>query len=354
MSRVFSGSARTTAWLGSTDTNFASISTIQTTLLSIPGNWIGLLREGKPGELWAILGVGGAAIFEQASERFTYYKNEPDNPTSLSGNILSSYVRTENRNFWFGMLDGGVSRYNPETENFTQFTASDGLASNKVNDVIQDDAGNIWVGTAGQGINKISSDSTIARKIPLQPGRYIKVSVQDNGIGIAPDHLDKIFDPYFTTKSKGSGLGLASSYSIIKRHDGHMSVESESGEGTTFHIYLPASESEEIAAETSEERLQKGSGTVLFMDDEKIIQSLGTEMLKHLGYEVETASNGEEAVAKYREQYDAGEPYDAVIMDLTIPGGMGGKEAITELLSIDPDVKAIVSSGYVQDDTMAR
>ena len=193
-----------------------------------------------------------------------------------------------------------------------------------------------------------------ASVLPLKKGDYVQVSIEDRGTGIAKEHLPKIFDPYFTTKPKGSGLGLATSYAIIKNHDGIITVESEPGVGTTFHFYLPASETRSLANSVRRDgSLATGRGRVLVMDDEKSVREIAADMLKHLGYEFEVARDGAEAIMLYKKASDSGKTFDAVIMDLTVPGGMGGKETIGKLLEIDPAVKAIVSSGYSDNQIMA-
>ncbi len=189
--------------------------------------------------------------------------------------------------------------------------------------------------------------------LPLEAGRYVKISLQDEGLGIPREHLAKIFDPYFTTKHQGSGLGLSMTYTTINAHDGHIAVESEMGKGTTFRIYMPASHEELVESEDREARLKKGAGNILVMDDDEAIRQVTEKILMELGYEVCCASDGAETIALYQDAARSGRPFDAVIMDLTIPGGMGGKEAIQELLSIDPQVTAIVSSGYSNDPIMS-
>ncbi|MDH5298317.1 MAG: ATP-binding protein [Desulfobulbaceae bacterium] len=190
--------------------------------------------------------------------------------------------------------------------------------------------------------------------LPLTAGRYIKIAVQDTGTGIEPDHLDKIFDPYFSTKKKGSGLGLASCFAIIKKHDGSISVESKPGQGATFTFYLPAAKSAPVEVPSPpEEATPPGTGRILIMDDEEMILELAKELLTADGFQVETATDGKEAIAAYQKAMRAGETFDVVIMDLTIPGGMGGKETIQRLREIDPGVRAIVSSGYSTDAAMA-
>ncbi len=194
-----------------------------------------------------------------------------------------------------------------------------------------------------------------ANDIPgAKEGRYVRISIGDRGGGIPKENLQKIFDPYFTTKLKGSGLGLATVYSIMKSHDGHIRVESKVGEGSTFHLYLPASERDLPALGRPEEKRVAGSGRVLVMDDEEIIREVACGMLSHFGYEVAVCGEGGEALALYQEAMGAGAPFSAVIMDLTIPGGMGGKETMKRLLEIDAGAVGIVSSGYCNDPILAR
>ena len=195
----------------------------------------------------------------------------------------------------------------------------------------------------------------------LKAGSYVRLSIRDQGTGISAENLARIFDPYFTTKSTGSGLGLATSYSIIKKHGGLIRVESELGAGTTFMIYLPASEvpgvNSAIPAQPVAGNLREtvpGGRRVLFMDDEMILQELVSAMLEHLGYEVACAAHGEEAIERYLVAREAGRPFDVVIVDLTVPGGMGGHEAVRQLRKVDPQVRAVVSSGYSNDPIMAE
>jgi CheY-like chemotaxis protein len=194
-------------------------------------------------------------------------------------------------------------------------------------------------------------------ELPVEINNYhfIKITLTDQGIGISPEHLNKIFDPYFTTKRTGSGLGLATVFSIIKNHNGLIKVKSEPDAGTTFTIHLPASET--APATTTEhisEIRQTISGRILIMDDEEVVRETCGEMLTVMGHTVDYAANGQEALDKYQQSLKEQQPFDLVIMDLTIPGGIGGKEAIRLLLEIDPKAKAIVSSGYSHDDVMAN
>jgi CheY-like chemotaxis protein len=190
--------------------------------------------------------------------------------------------------------------------------------------------------------------------LPLRDGRYVKISVTDQGGGIPEEHLGKIFDPYFTTKKQGSGLGLASSFSIVKRHDGFIAVESVAGVGATFTIFLPATQKELSLESAEKENSYLAKGKILVMDDEEAVRDVLGIMLQKSGYEVEFACGGEEAIGMYRKALSGPNPFDAVIMDLTIPGGMGGKEAIRILREMDPQVRSIVSSGYSNDPVMAN
>ncbi len=190
--------------------------------------------------------------------------------------------------------------------------------------------------------------------LPLNPGKYVRVFIRDEGIGIPQEHLSKIFDPYFTTKQRGSGLGLSTAYSIIKRHGGHIEVESRLGAGTTFRVYLPASDKEVKRTSEVEEGPSPGEGKILVMDDDESVRDVVGRMLDHLGYTAETARDGAEAIEMYKKAMESSAPFRCVIMDLTIPGGMGGKETMERLLEIDPGVKAIVSSGYSSDPVMSH
>jgi PAS domain S-box-containing protein len=184
-------------------------------------------------------------------------------------------------------------------------------------------------------------------RLPLDPGRYVEVKISDSGPGMEKGLLKKIFDPFFSTKQKGSGLGLSISYAIVKKHDGNITVESEPGKGTSFCIYLPAAAQKASAREPAQEApIARGSGKILIMDDEEIIRTVTVDMLKSLGYETATAADGAVAVEKFRASVESCAPFSALILDLTVPGGLGGKEIINQLRAIDPDVCAIVSSGY--------
>jgi CheY-like chemotaxis protein len=192
---------------------------------------------------------------------------------------------------------------------------------------------------------------------PLTEGRYLEMTVSDQGGGIAPDILPHIFDPFFTTKPKGTGLGLATAYSIVKKHGGTLTVHATSSQGTNFMVRIPASE--EIRPKAAEpakavEHAPASRGiAILLVDDEAIIRSMGKRLLGCLGHTVTTAASGDEAVRLYRERMESGSGFDVVIIDLTMPG-MGGNETMQQLRTIDQAVVGVVSSGYSDDEIMAR
>jgi PAS domain S-box-containing protein len=191
--------------------------------------------------------------------------------------------------------------------------------------------------------------------LPLKEGRYVRISVEDHGEGIAPERLKRVFDPFFSTRKDGSGLGLAVCHSVVKQHDGLLTAESQPGQGTTFFIHLPASETVPArpAAVPRAASPRKGPGRILIMDDEEIVRKVAIEILEMMGYEAVGVGDGIEAIAAYSRALQDGKPFSAVIMDLTIPGGMGGKEAVLKLLELDPGARVIVSSGYSNDPVMA-
>ena len=207
------------------------------------------------------------------------------------------------------------------------------------------------------GVIDITAENIVldeASTPPLPPGPYVRITIRDEGVGIPDEAMERIFDPYFTTSRKGSGLGLTTAHSIVSKHGGRIAVHSKVGAGTTVEVYLPVSEKEAPRQLLNPGSMTNGKARVLVMDDEDVVRDVVGEMLKYLGYEVAFATDGAEAVEVYRRAGELGERFDACIMDLTIPGGMGGKEAVRRLIELDPHVKAIVSSGYSQDPVMAE
>ncbi|MGD9850026.1 MAG: PAS domain-containing protein [Nitrospirales bacterium] len=184
--------------------------------------------------------------------------------------------------------------------------------------------------------------------------QWVRIDIVDQGIGVSPDHLDKIFDPYFTTKATGSGLGLATSYSIMRNHGGMLLVDSQVGSGAKFSMLLPAIVGSEVTQEMVPDQFHRGDGKILIMDDELQIRRVLGEMVETCGYSYQTAKDGREALQVFHEALERGTPFSAVILDLTVPGGMGGKEVIGELRELDPHVKGIVVSGYSNDPVLAH
>lgn len=273
---------------------------------------------------------GGAPVKETASVTDIIKEVVP---FTLSGSNTS----------WEFDTEGDISPVDLDTGQFSQVLE---------NLVINGDQAMPEGGTIKIRVSNYSQDAQLPEL--LAGGKYVRIDIEDEGIGIAKDHLSRIFDPYFTTKKKGSGLGLATAYSIIRNHNGLITVDSEPGRGTIMSIYVPASKGKLQKRESITQEAIKGSGRILIMDDDEVVRQVGLQMLNLLGYEVTESSEGEEALQKYQEALDAGSPFDVVILDLTIPGKMGGQETIDRLRKIDPQVKAIVSSGYSNDPIMAE
>lgn len=188
---------------------------------------------------------------------------------------------------------------------------------------------------------------------PLNPGKFVKVIVEDQGVGMPADVIESAFDPYFTTKQGGTGLGLATAGSIVRNHGGHVSIASEIDKGTVVVVYLPASSGAPVRPEEPATGTSAETGRILVMDDEPGIRDVLRLALGHAGYTIDVARDGEEALALYQQALDSEDPYQAVILDLTIRGGMGGREAISKFIEIDPGVRAIVSSGYSRDPVLS-
>lgn len=197
----------------------------------------------------------------------------------------------------------------------------------------------------------IQSNSTRAAVLPLKAGTYVKISVRDHGCGITEDVRDKIFDPFYTTKQEGSGLGLSVVHSIVSKHGGYIDVQSEPGKFTEFSVFLPAlgNVPNKVNKSATQKSESMATGRILVMDDEEFIREILSEILINLGYEVTAVNDGQQVLEKYQQQ-----DFSLVIMDLTIPGGLGGRETIKLLRKFDPQVKAVVSSGYSNDPVVAE
>ncbi len=207
------------------------------------------------------------------------------------------------------------------------------------------------------GVITIKTENVVydgTQQKPLLPGNYVRITVKDEGIGIPKENLSRIFDPFFTTKERGSGLGLATSFSIIKRHGGHIEVHSEVDQGSEFIIYLHATDKSIHGYQGQEAHIAYPGGRILLMDDDFTIYEVVSHMLDIYGFEVDWVENGEKAIAKYKVSIESGNPYDLIIMDLTVPGAMGGSQAVQEILAINPNAKVIVSSGYFNDPVMSH
>jgi CheY-like chemotaxis protein len=191
--------------------------------------------------------------------------------------------------------------------------------------------------------------------LPVEPGAYVRISIADTGIGIPEENLGSIFDPYFSTKRQGSGLGLATSHSIVKNHGGFVSVESKRGRGTTLHVNLPAAVAGHAQEALGWTRVAPGGrGRVLVMDDEPAIRVVAANMLRYLGHDVEVVDSGAAAIDHYTRALENGQPFDAVLLDLVVASGMGGRETIERLTELDPGVSAVVVSGYAQDSLLTE
>jgi len=226
----------------------------------------------------------------------------------------------------------------------------------QIGQVIQNVILNADQAMPGGGIIQVRAENVAIAEhdpLPLEPGSHVKVTIVDQGIGIPEEHLQKVFDPFFTTKQKGSGLGLSTSFSIVKRHNGALQVESRLGGGTKIHVYLPALPEGRSRRNAQRDASYRGKEKVLLIDDDDTLRRSIGKALDRLGYKVEHAKDGKEGIRIYEEARASGRPIHAVVMDLTIPGGMGGKDAAREILQIDPDAKLIVSSGYSTDPVMS-
>jgi PAS domain S-box-containing protein len=208
----------------------------------------------------------------------------------------------------------------------------------------------------GGKLHVVAEDVYISddKLLPLSEGKYVKISFIDEGVGISEENKRRIFDPYFTTKENGSGLGLANVFSIVEKHHGFIDVESEVDKGTQFSLYLPAKEGKPLRREESSSGSIRGNGRILLMDDEEVIRKTAGDLLHRIGFKVTLARNGKEAIELYEKEMNNSKSFDAVILDLTIPAGMGGLECLHALKQIDPNVKAIVSSGYSNDPIIAN
>ncbi len=228
----------------------------------------------------------------------------------------------------------------------------------QISQVIQNLMLNAYQAMPDGGVIKVSARNVVVspqNPMWLRPGHYVRVEIEDQGAGIPAEMLTKVFDPYFTTKEEGHGLGLSSSYYIIQNHDGYLGVQSRVGEGSTFYFYLSAATAKPAVEQEGKKSIYpQGKGKVLLMDDEPMIRSTLREYLERCGYEIVVVKDGSEAVNLYAQEKKNQAPFDLVILDLTVPGGMGGKEAVRHILALDPEAKVVASSGYSDDPVMSE
>ena len=228
----------------------------------------------------------------------------------------------------------------------------------QISQVIQNLVLNADQAMAGGGTVPVEARNLTAQEVkglPLKPDRHVEISVADTGIGIPDSHLGRIFDPYFTTKQKGRGLGLFTTFSIVRNHDGHIAVESQVGRGTTVRVFLPAGDqpaAADAAAPAAADALQ--GRRLLLMDDEEMIRTLASVVFRRIGCDVTVVEDGAAALRSYREALASGKPFDAVILDLTVPGGMGGLETLGNIRKIDPAARVLASSGYSTDPVLSE
>ncbi len=250
------------------------------------------------------------------------------------------------------ILMGSNIKYTFEEDSFLSFVEVDeGQITQVFNNIIV----NAKEALPNGGLIKVKAENFYANNVlGISNGDYIKITFEDNGTGINEKNFKKIFDPYFTTKTKGNGLGLSICYSVVKKHNGIITVDSKLNQGTVFSIYLPHSNKNEYIRHIKEQKIIYNSGKVLVLDDEEVIRVLLSKMLKHLGYTSILTAKGEDTIEIYKDLLNKNEKPDVVILDLTIVGGMGGKDTIDELLKTDKNLKAIVSSGYSNDPIIAN
>lgn len=252
----------------------------------------------------------------------------------------------------FALSGSNVSAEYSISDDLKQIVADKEQIEQVINNIII----NAYQAMPDGGLVHISAENILLGETnpeAIPEGQYVMITIKDDGYGIEEKHLGKVFDPFFTTKLNGTGLGLATAYSIIRKHRGHIKVTTEIGKGSTFTIFLPSNISSETAGTNKSGPEKLSGGKILVMDDQILVRETAMNMLMKLGYEVDIAADGNEAIEKYIEAMNASKPYNAVILDLTIPNGMGGLATMGELKNVDPDVTAIVSSGYSNAPVMA-
>ncbi|HKJ97299.1 MAG TPA: PAS domain S-box protein [Desulfotignum sp.] len=318
--------------------------------------------------LTGIFGYLDLAVTNTTDEKVTQYLSRilasSDRAKSLTRQLL-----TFSKGGVPVMADGHLAPFLQETVQFAlsgasvscEFDLAQDLWAccfdkNQISQVVDNIVINALHAMPGGGSIHISAENVCVKEqdlLALDPGRYVKIGISDTGVGIAPKYVNRIFDPFFSTKKAGTGLGLATSYSIIKRHGGMIDVVSQIEKGTTFHIFLPAIDRQPGKVFFREQKDFTGSGAVLIMDDEKLIRDMLAQMLHQMGFVVTATANGQDAVKQFAAARNTAAPFLAVILDLTIPGGMGGKQAAAHIRKLDHQVPVIVASGYSEDAAIA-
>ena len=315
------------------------ISNLQLAIKAAPENveMKGLLKDAEKASVRAIgltkqlltFSKGGAPVRENASLTDIIHESTR---LCLSGTSITADFGVS-RDLWLANVDKGqISQ----------------VLNNILINAVQamPDGGNIEI--AGRNTELKDGKDDVSLLDYLNPGKYVEISVKDSGVGIDKGNLEKVFDPYFTTKEEGSGLGLSISYSIIKAHNGHITATSNK-KGAVISFYLPANPSAKLPPVEKLKKVEKGNGSILIMDDDTIVLTALQKLLVLLGYSATCAQNGEEAIEIYKQRMNDNTPFSAVILDLTVRGGMGGKEAVKKLREIDSNAKVIVTSGYSND-----
>ena len=292
----------------------------------------------------------GAAlrIRDLSSQLLTFSKGGAPSLRNLDvGPLLEETVR-------FALSGSNVASESDVADSLWTVQADSGQIGQVVNNLVL----NAKQAMPKGGVLKVAAHnvSTLENPVALLQGtHYVRITVQDEGTGIPDEQIKKIFDPFFTTKATGNGLGLATSHSIIQQHSGHIDVQSQPGEGTCFDVYLPAHpDSLPDQLKTRSDALIHGKGRILVMDDEESIRDLSVALLNRLGYDALVVGDGAEAIESYQKHMLSAGAFSAVILDLTVPGGMGGEEAISMLQELDPDVKAICASGYAHSAVISN
>jgi signal transduction histidine kinase/ActR/RegA family two-component response regulator len=321
-------------------------------LTAILGNisLAGISFESNPGASAKLLAEAEKACFSAKSltqQLLTFSKGgQPTIHSTEMKELITDSVS-------FALRGSSAGRIFGIADNLWQGNVDSGQVTQVINNMVinadhaMPDGGNIIVNAENVVVEPCD-------KLSLEPGNYIRIDIIDSGHGIPAKYITKIFDPYFSTKQHGHGLGLSTCYSIVKRHRGLITVDSSQKAGTAFHVYFPAAPLEPADSIKEQSELLPEKARVLVMDDEDMIRNMIRKYLTRMGHEVDDAFNGQKALELFRKNMQEGTPYEVVILDLTVPGGMGGKEAFEAMRELDADIRGIISSGYSNDPVMTN